>query len=338
MSYKPIVLAILDGWGIAPPSPGNAIAQAKTPNMTSFWQEYTHTQLIAHGESVGLPKREPGNTETGHLNLGAGRIAYQDLPRINISIADGSFFQNPALLSALKHTTENKSSLHILGLVGGGGVHSDLSHFFALLRLCHEQSIKRVFLHLFTDGRDSPPTSSLDYIKQLQAVMAREATGQIASICGRFYAMDRDFRWDRTQKAYEALTQAQAATATSVEEAIKISYDKNETDEFIQPTLILDGSGHPAAQIADNDAVIFVNFRIDRPRQLTKAFVLSDLEAKGNTIDFDPYAIKYTKKHADEKDNFRPKPFERKKIIKNLFFEGLNRIQIMNRSLEQFLR
>lgn len=323
MHNKPVVLTILDGWGIAPPSPGNAISQAKTPNMTSFWQEYTHTQLIAHGESVGLPKREPGNTETGHLNLGAGRIAYQDLPRINISIADGSFFQNPALLAAIKHVSDHQSRLHIMSLVGGGGVHSDLSHFFALLRLCHEQNTKSVFLHIFTDGRDSPPTSSLDYVKQLQAVMTREGVGKIASVCGRFYAMDRDFRWDRTKKTYEALTENIGKTAPDIETAIKQSYDQNQTDEFIEPTLIVDENKNPIAKISDNDAVIFANFRIDRPRQLTKAFVLTDFDSKGNTIDFDPYAVKYTKKHADEKDNIRPKPFTRNIVLKNLFFVTL---------------
>ena len=157
---KPVVLCILDGWGIAPKGAGNAISLARTPNMTKFWSIYTHTQLIADGESVGLPKREPGNTETGHLNIGAGRIVYQVLPRINMSIADGSFFQNQALVGAIEHAKKNNSNLHLLGLVGGGGVHSDISHLFAILRLCNELKFDRVYLHVFTDGRDSPPTAA----------------------------------------------------------------------------------------------------------------------------------------------------------------------------------
>src|SRR3989304_10457994 len=246
---KPVLLCIIDGWGIAPKGPSNAITQAKIPNITNLWKSYPHTQLIAHGESVGLPKREPGNTETGHLNLGAGRIVYQDLPRINISIADGTFFQNPNLLAAANHAKKNKSSLHIMGLVGGGGVHSDLSHLFALLRLFHEQSVPGVFIHIFTDGRDSPPTASMTYIQQIQTVIAREGIGQIASVMGRYYAMDRDFRWDRTSKAYFCLTEGLGKTAPSLSTAIKTAYDSGETDEFISPTLIVDPQNRPIATI-----------------------------------------------------------------------------------------
>lgn len=205
--YKPVVVAILDGWGIAPMGTGNAISMAATPFINSLWQSYYHTQLIAHGESVGLPKREPGNTETGHLNIGAGRIVYQDLPRIDMSIADGSFFQNNILVEAVNHAKNNHSNLHLLGLVGGGGVHSDIRHFFSLIKLCREQNFTNLFIHAFTDGRDSPPTSAFNYISQLQAVCAREGTGQIASVMGRYFAMDRDFRWDRTAKAYFCLTE-----------------------------------------------------------------------------------------------------------------------------------
>ncbi|KKU28694.1 MAG: 2,3-bisphosphoglycerate-independent phosphoglycerate mutase [Microgenomates group bacterium GW2011_GWC1_46_20] len=244
---KPIVLAILDGWGLAPPGPGNAIASAKTPNMTSLWNAYTHTQLIAHGESVGLPKSEPGNTETGHLNLGAGRIVYQDLPRINMSIADGTFFQNPQLLGVVK-----SPRVHLLGLVGGGGVHSDLAHLFALLRFCHEQHVAQVYLHLFTDGRDSPPSAGMTYINQVQEVIAREAVGKIASVMGRYFAMDRDFRWDRTAKAYFCLTKGEGRKAESIDQAISQSYSANKTDEFIEPTII-----DPEGIIKSGDAVIW---------------------------------------------------------------------------------
>lgn len=316
---KPIVLAILDGWGLAPAGPGNATALAKTPNITALWNSYTHTQLIAHGESVGLPKREPGNTETGHLNIGAGSIIYQDLPRINMSIADGSFFVNPALMGLADHIRKNNSTLHLMGLVGGGGVHSDLSHFFALLRFCHEQQIQKVYLHVFTDGRDSPPTASVTYINELESAIAREGVGKIATIMGRYYAMDRDFRWERTQKAYDCLTKGIGKATSSVQQAISESYAKNITDEFIEPTYVADEKGQPVAIINDNDAVIFVNFRIDRPRQLTKAFVLNDFEARGNTIDFDPYTIDYEKKHETETSH-RQKPFTRSTIRQNLFF------------------
>lgn len=278
------------------------------------------TQLIAHGESVGLPKREPGNTETGHLNLGAGSIIYQDLPRINMAIADGSFFQNTSLNAAISHAKQNHSALHLMGLVGGGGVHSDLSHFFALLRMCHDQGIGgSVYLHLFTDGRDSPPSASMTYITQLQAVINREQTGRIATIMGRYYAMDRDFRWDRTAKAYFCLTQSEGKTAPSVDSAVSQSYAMNQTDEFMEPTHITGPDGRPIAVIKDNDAVIFVNFRIDRPRQLAKAFVLPDFEASANTVGFDPYAIRYLKKHEIDTSG-KQKPFSRPRQIQNLFF------------------
>jgi 2,3-bisphosphoglycerate-independent phosphoglycerate mutase len=320
-SLKPVVLAILDGWGLAPPGPGNAVSQAKTPNITSLWQNYVHTQLIAHGESVGLPKREPGNTETGHLNLGAGRIVYQDLPRINMSIADGSFFQNQAFISAAEHTKSNHSNLHLLGLVGGGGVHSDLSHFFALIRLFHEQNVPNVYLHIFSDGRDSPSTASMTYIKELQSVISKEHLGTIASVMGRYYAMDRDFRWDRTAKAYFCLTQGQGKVAHSIEEAISSAYALNQTDEFVDPTIICGPDEKPLALIKENDAVVFVNFRIDRPRQLTKAFVLPDFEKIANNSTFDPYSIKYTGSHENENTSSnKQNPFKRGDQIKNLFF------------------
>ncbi len=313
---KPVVLTILDGWGIAPDGKGNSISLAKTPNLTNLWTNYVHTQLIAHGESVGLPKREPGNTETGHLNMGAGRIVYQDLPRINMSIADGSFFQNPALTAAAAHVNGRHSRMHLMGLIGGGGVHSDISHFFALIRFCHEQQISQVFLHLFTDGRDSPPSAAMTYITQLQSVIAREGLGTIATVMGRYYAMDRDFRWERTAKAYYCLTKGVGKTAPSIEKAISQAYDSNQTDEFIDPTVI-----NPDGLIKDSDAVIFVNFRIDRPRQLTKAFVLPNFEEAGNASGFDPYAVKYLKKHdIDQSPQSKQKPFHRDLLIKDLFF------------------
>ncbi|TSC87628.1 MAG: 2,3-bisphosphoglycerate-independent phosphoglycerate mutase [Microgenomates group bacterium Gr01-1014_16] len=316
---KPIVLCILDGWGLAPPGPGNAIALAKTPNITALWNSSVHTQLIAHGESVGLPKHEPGNTETGHLNLGAGKIVYQDLPRINMSIADGTFFQNEALMAAAVHVKTNSSRLHLIGLIGGGGVHSDISHLFALLRFFHDRQLPSIFIHLFTDGRDSPPTASMTYIKQLQTVMSRESAGVIASISGRYWAMDRDFRWERTAKAYFCLTRGEGKSAPNVETAVSQAYAANQTDEFIEPTII-----KPDALIHDGDAVVFYNFRIDRPRQLTKAFVLPDFENTANITSFDPFAVKYTHKHdLDAAQVSKQKPFTRGPALKNLFFVTL---------------
>jgi len=318
-----VALVILDGWGIAPPGPGNAIDQADTVNIKRLSSEYLYTQLIAHGESVGLPKGEPGNTETGHLNIGAGRIVYQDLPRINMSIADGTFFLNGPLLNAIRHAQTNNSNLHIMGLVGGGGVHSEISHLFALLRMCREQNFDRVFVHVFTDGRDSPPQASLTYINQLQKTMQQEGLGKIASVTGRYYAMDRDYRWDRTALTYFCLTRGEGNKADSVEQAINSSYVAGITDEFIKPTCIVE-NGKPVGIIKNKDSAIFFNYRIDRPRQLTKAFVLSDFEKSANKLVFDPYSVKYHQKHdLSSTVSQRQIPFERGAIISDLNFVTL---------------
>lgn len=318
-----VALVILDGWGIAPPGPGNAIDQANAVNIKRLSSEYLYTQLIAHGESVGLPKGEPGNTETGHLNIGAGRIVYQDLPRVNQSIADGTFFLNKALLGAIEHAKKNNSDLHLMGLVGGGGVHSEISHLFAIIRLCQEQNFDRVFIHIFTDGRDSPPQAALTYIGQLQKHMKQEGIGKIATIAGRYYAMDRDYRWDRTALTYFCLTKGEGNKADSIEQAINVSYAAGITDEFIKPTVIIK-DGKPVVIIKNDDSVIFFNYRIDRPRQLTKAFVMQDFEESANKLVFDPYSIKYNQKH-DLSDTLskRQKPFIRGGLIKNLNFVTL---------------
>jgi len=315
---SPVVLAILDGWGLAPDGPGNPLSQANLPNYTAILNSYPNTRLVAHGDSVGLPKKEPGNTETGHLNIGAGRIVYQDLPRINMSIADGTFFTNDAFLSAINHAKEFNSKLHIIALVSSGSVHSDLAHVLALFRLCHEQNFSKVFLHAITDGRDSPPSSSITYLSQIERYMQREQVGQIASIMGRYYAMDRDLRWDRTEKAYFCLTRGIGASAPSVDQAIATAYSAGLTDEFIPPTIISPGP-LPTAIVQDSDSVIFANFRIDRPRQLTKAFVISDFETSANTQDFDPYWIKYHNSHLPSSES-ASEPFDRKGLLANLFF------------------
>ncbi|KKU02227.1 MAG: 2,3-bisphosphoglycerate-independent phosphoglycerate mutase [Candidatus Woesebacteria bacterium GW2011_GWE1_45_18] len=316
---KFVCLVVLDGWGMAAPGAGNAISQASTVNMNRFWASFPHTQLAASGEAVGLPRGEAGNTETGHLNLGAGRIVYQDLARINMSVADGSFFKNPALLAAIEHAKKNNSNLHYLGLIGAAGVHSNLEHLYALIQLAARQSFKNVFLHLFTDGRDSPPTSAKTYINSVREVIAREGVGTIASIMGRYWAMDRDLRWDRTAKAYFALTKGQGHLVKTPEEAIEMSYSQGKTDEFIEPAIITQADGAPVTLIKDNDAAIFFNFRIDRPRQLSRAFVFQDFTKANLDFGYDPYLVKYAKKHEIELHPVQ-EPFNRGPLIQNLFF------------------
>ena len=318
---KFVCLVILDGWGIAAPGPGNAISQANTINMNRFWVSYPHTQLTSSGEAVGLPRSEAGNTETGHLNIGAGRIVYQDLKRINMSIANRTFFQNPSLLGAIDHVRKNKSNLHIMGLIGASGIHSDMEHLTALIELTGKSDLlNNVFLHLFTDGRDSPPTSASEYIKKVREDIQREKVGQIASIMGRYWAMDRDRRWERTEKAYIALTKGQGQLVKTPEEAIDMSYKEGKTDEFIEPSVITDANGIPLTTIKENDAIIFFNFRIDRPRQLTASFVVDDFSNQSIFLDFDPYLEKYEKTHLAERVKKRENVFERGPKLKNLYF------------------
>lgn len=310
------MLVILDGYGIAPPSEKNAITQANTPHIKHLFASFPHTQLGASGESVGLPRGEVGNTETGHLNVGAGRIVYQDLARINMSIADGSFFENAALKGAVEQVKKNNSKLHIMGLVGAGGVHSNIEHLFAILHFAAKSELKDVFIHAFTDGRDSPPNASATYLSQVQDVITREKVGTIASVMGRYWAMDRDLRWDRTAKAYFALTKGEGHLYKTVKEVVDDSYSRGQTDEFIEPSLISDASGKPVALIESGDAVIFFNFRIDRPRQLSRAFLLPDM---GSTMDFDPYNIKYEKHHKREHPSVGI-GFQRGQLLTNLYF------------------
>lgn len=317
---KTFVLMILDGWGIAPAGPGNAVTSASLPNYNKLWVSFPHTRLLASGEPVGLPHGEKGNSETGHLNLGAGRIVYQDLPRINMSIADGSFYKNGSFLQAFEHVKKYGSSLHLMGLIGQGGVHSSNDHLFALLHLAVQNGLQSIFLHLFTDGRDSPPVSAAFYINQVEEELKKEGTGQIAILAGRYYALDRDNRWERTRKTYEALVEGKGLLANSAQEAVQRSYEKGKTDEFIEPTIILNSAKKPVAKVSENDAVIFFNYRIDRPRQLTKAFVLNDLEkAVIGRPSFDPYTEKYYKKTYLEEASLK-KTFSRPKKLANLFF------------------
>jgi 2,3-bisphosphoglycerate-independent phosphoglycerate mutase len=260
-----ILLIILDGWGISERVEGNAIRQAHTPNYDRLLSQYPHSELGASGEDVGLPDRQMGNSEVGHMNLGAGRIVYQDYTRINRAIRDKSFFEEKILLEAVENVRKNNSQLHLIGLVSDGGVHSHISHVAALLELAADYSVETV-VHPFLDGRDVLPKSASIYLQQLGKEMKEKGVGTIGTLMGRYYAMDRDNRWRRTQRAYEALTGIEGLKATSVEDALKASYERKEYDEFVQPTIIGD-------TIRERDSVIFFNFRPDRARQLTRAFV-----------------------------------------------------------------
>src|SRR3989344_5699327 len=316
-----VVLLVIDGWGIAPKCPGNAISLANIPFYRQLIKDFPHGQLEASGENVGIPRGEDGNTETGHLNIGAGYIVPQDLQRINFSIADGSFFQNRAFLSAVDHARKYHSNLHLLGLIGSGGVHSNIEHLLALLQLLKEQDFHRVYLHLITDGRDSPPKSAFLYLSQIKNYLETNKLGKIATLMGRYYAMDRDKRWDRTEKAYLALTEESSEGFSSVEDLINFNYQKNITDEFISPSGIKEGS-EILPRIKDNDSLIFFNYRIDRTRQLTKTFVLPDFESSANNPDFDPYSVKYFKKHEVAFAGYQ-RPFIRNKFLNHLYFVSM---------------
>jgi 2,3-bisphosphoglycerate-independent phosphoglycerate mutase len=276
---RPFVLVVLDGWGINPRTEGNAIALARTPNIDELARRWPHTAVKTSGEAVGLPEGQMGNSEVGHQNIGAGKRVLQDYTRVSESIRDGSFFQNPALLKAIEHVKRNESQLHLCGLLGNGGVHAHESHLEALLRLAQMHDIERVFIHAFTDGRDTSPTGGIEFMQQLEA-RAREIGGenaaQVATVSGRYYAMDRDNRWERTALAYNAMTRGEGQRASSAIAAIEQSYAKNVTDEFIVPTVVMHDNA-PTAVVKAGDAVIHYNFRPDRARQLTKAFVLTEL-------------------------------------------------------------
>lgn len=317
---KPMVLLVLDGFGVAPPSEGNAITKARTPNLSYYEKNYLYTQLIAAGESVGLPANEDGNSEVGHLTLGAGRVIFQSLKRINAAIEQGTFFENPALLAAAGHVKANKSQLHVMGLVGSGNVHSSMSHLYAVIEFAKRNNIQKVLLHLFTDGRDGPPQEAKTVVAEIEHKIADMKLGTIASITGRYWALDRDRRWERTKSVYDALVMGRGIPATSSNEAIDRAYAQGQYDEFIPPTVITQGG--VASTIQDNDAVIFTNFRIDRPRQLTMAFTMPDFENVHNFMFGD--VMEHTGHNQDITVN---KTFVREKIIKNLFFVTMTEYQ-----------
>src|SRR3990170_58629 len=284
---RPLVILILDGWGVAQDSIGNAITRANLKNFNDLWYSFPHATLSSAGQSVGLPEGKVGNSEVGHLNLGAGRIVFQDLLRINMSIADGTFFENAAFKAAFAHVAKNGSKIHLMGLVGLGSVHSESEHLYALLSFIARQGFAqaRVKLHLFTDGRDSPPTSARFYLNEIKSKIASLGIGQIATISGRYFAMDRDNRWHRIEKAYNAIRGLGQNTQKDPIEAVEKSYREGKTDEFIEPVIIVDESQVPVGPVSDSDAVIFLNYRPDRTRQLTKAFVLDDLTRQKTSSD-----------------------------------------------------
>lgn len=265
----------MDGWGLGKVKSSDAIQNAHVPFVSSLYANYPNTTLTTCGEDVGLPEGQMGNSEVGHLNLGAGRIVYQELQRINVAIREGEFAKNKTLLDSINYAKTNNKPLHLLGLVSNGGVHSHINHLKAILDVCKEQGLQNVFIHAFTDGRDCDPKSGLGFIKELQQ-HADTTVGQIATVNGRYYAMDRDNRWERIKLAYDAMVNAVGNKAHSAVEAIEKSYQENITDEFIKPTVIVDANGNPTATIQDGDAVICFNFRTDRCREITKALTQLD--------------------------------------------------------------
>ena len=271
MSKKPTVLMILDGYGLNDKTEGNAVAQAKTPVMDQLMSQYPFVKGEASGMAVGLPEGQMGNSEVGHLNMGAGRIVYQELTRITKSISDGDFFENEALLAAVENCKKKDSALHLMGLVSDGGVHSHNTHIYGLLELARRHDLKKVFIHCFLDGRDTPPASGKEYVEELSKKCEELGVGQVASVMGRYYAMDRDNRWDRVEKAYRALRYGEGETAACGVCAVQNSYDKDVTDEFVVPTVVVK-DGKAIGPVEDGDSVIFFNFRPDRAREMTHVF------------------------------------------------------------------
>ncbi|WP_101876065.1 2,3-bisphosphoglycerate-independent phosphoglycerate mutase [Lachnoclostridium edouardi] len=277
MGKKPVVLMILDGYGLNNNCDHNAVCQGKTPVMDQLMSQCPFVKGNASGMAVGLPEGQMGNSEVGHLNMGAGRIVYQELTRITKSISDGDFFENQAFLEAVKNCKENHSALHMFGLVSDGGVHSHNTHIYGLLELAKRNGLEKVYVHCFLDGRDTPPASGKDFVAELEEKMKEIGVGEVASVMGRYYAMDRDNRWDRVEMAYKVLTEGTGEAADSAVDGIQASYDNGKTDEFVVPFAVMK-NGQPTAVIKDHDSVIFFNFRPDRAREITRAFCDDDFQ------------------------------------------------------------
>ncbi|RKD29114.1 2,3-bisphosphoglycerate-independent phosphoglycerate mutase [Thermohalobacter berrensis] len=277
MFDKLVALIVLDGWGIGEEYEGNAISKANTPNFDRLIKNYPNTTLEASGLNVGLPEGQMGNSEVGHLNIGAGRIVYQDYTRINKSIDNGQFYENKEFLKAINNVKEKDSKLHIMGLLSDGGVHSHNTHLYSLLNLAKKHGIEKVYVHCFLDGRDVPPKSAKKYIEELEEKLNEIGIGEIATVAGRYYAMDRDKRWDRTEKAYNALVLGKGIEVATAIEAVNRSYSEDVTDEFVIPSVVTK-NGKPVTTVDDSDSIIFFNFRPDRARQITRAFVDENFE------------------------------------------------------------
>ncbi|MCQ9282114.1 2,3-bisphosphoglycerate-independent phosphoglycerate mutase [Priestia aryabhattai] len=279
MSKKPVALIILDGFALRDEDKGNAVTHAKKPNFDRFWDEYPHATLQASGEAVGLPEGQMGNSEVGHLNIGAGRIVYQSLTRVNVAIREGEFEQNETLVAAVKHAKEKGTNLHLFGLLSDGGVHSHIEHLYALLRLAKSEGLEKVYIHGFLDGRDVAPQSAETYLKELNEKIEEYGVGEIATLSGRYYSMDRDKRWERVEKSYRAMVYGEGPSYTSAEECVKDSYENGIYDEFVLPSVITKEDGSPVATIQDEDAVIFYNFRPDRAIQISNTFANEDFRS-----------------------------------------------------------
>ena len=272
----PVVLVVLDGWGISPDRDHNAIALGRTPTYSELLERFPHASLVTSGAAVGLPAGQMGNSEVGHMNLGAGRVIYQDLSRIDKSIRDGGFFANSALVAAVSRCAGDSHALHLAGLVSEGGVHSHLRHLVALIELARRRNVARLFIHVLTDGRDTAPTAAADDVAAVERTLADAGVGRIATVIGRYHAMDRDRRWDRTRRAYAAMTAGIGRTAPDAATLIRDAYTAGTTDEFITPGVVVDGGGQPVGSLRDGDSVIFFNFRADRARQLTQALAFDE--------------------------------------------------------------
>ncbi|KKC48563.1 phosphoglyceromutase [Paenibacillus sp. D9] len=293
MAPKPVALIIMDGFGLRNDVVGNAVAQANKPNYDRFMAQFPHTTLTACGEAVGLPEGQMGNSEVGHLNIGAGRIVYQDLTRITKSIRDGEFFDNDTLLGAVRHAKLNGKKLHLYGLLSDGGVHSHIQHLFALLELAKKEGLDQVYIHAFLDGRDVAPDSAVGYLTELQAKIEELGIGRIATVQGRYYAMDRDKRWERVEKSYRAMVYGDGPKYTDPIRAVRESYEKSVMDEFVMPTVITEGDGSPVSLVESEDAVVFFNFRPDRAIQLSQVFTNEDFRGfdRGDKAPKDLYFV-----------------------------------------------
>lgn len=289
MESKKVILVIMDGWGLGKVKLADAIQNANVPFVSSLYNKYPNTTLVTYGEDVGLPEGQMGNSEVGHMNIGAGRIVYQELQRINVAIRTGEFYTNAVLLETINYAKNNGKPLHIMGLVSDGGVHSHINHLKAIITLCKNEGLNEVYIHAFTDGRDTDPKSGLHFITDLQQHLDANV-GKIATVTGRYYAMDRDKRWERIKQAYDGMAKGQGQTAISATAAVRASYDRSETDEFIKPTVITDADQKPVATIRDGDVLLCFNYRTDRPREISEVLTQEDFPA----YDMKKLNVRYT--------------------------------------------